>query len=230
VTTGQQRGQHAPQQAPQQRQLDYLFIVTYGRSGSTLLQGLLTSIPGFLIRGENGGAVYHLFKFHQTAAQARATHPKTGKPTNAWFGIAGFAEEQALTQVRRLVTQSLLRPGPETRVTGFKEIRWYQDDVADYVAFLQQAFPGARFVINTRNHESVARSDWWAQHADAPQRLAALEARFLQLAADLGDAAFHVHYDDYVADPTTLRGLYDWLGAEFDEQQVREVLARKHGY
>ena len=30
----------------------YLFVVTYGRSGSTLLMGLLNSIPGYLIRGE----------------------------------------------------------------------------------------------------------------------------------------------------------------------------------
>src|SRR5688572_1085508 len=37
-------------------QLGHLFIVTYGRSGSTLLQGVLNSIPGYLIRGENDGA------------------------------------------------------------------------------------------------------------------------------------------------------------------------------
>ena len=31
--------------------LSYVFICTYGRSGSTLLQGVLNSIPGYLIRG-----------------------------------------------------------------------------------------------------------------------------------------------------------------------------------
>ena len=32
-------------------------------------------------------------------------------------------------------------------------------------------------------------------------------------AADaLGDAAYRVHYDDYVANPEVLRGLFDWLG------------------
>ena len=31
--------------------------MTYGRSGSTLVQGLLNSIPGYLIRGENSAAL-----------------------------------------------------------------------------------------------------------------------------------------------------------------------------
>ena len=31
---------------------DYIFIISYGRSGSTLLQGVLNSIDGVLIRGE----------------------------------------------------------------------------------------------------------------------------------------------------------------------------------
>jgi hypothetical protein len=33
--------------------LGYVFVMTYGRSGSTLLMGLLNTIPGYLVRGEN---------------------------------------------------------------------------------------------------------------------------------------------------------------------------------
>ncbi len=45
--------------------LGYLFIVTYGRSGSTLLQGILNSIPGYLIRGENRAALFHLYSLRE---------------------------------------------------------------------------------------------------------------------------------------------------------------------
>jgi len=31
----------------------YVFVVTYGRSGSTLMQGLLNALPGVLVRGES---------------------------------------------------------------------------------------------------------------------------------------------------------------------------------
>ena len=51
--------------------LGYIFIVTYGRSGSTLLQGILNSIPGYLVRGENRQALRHLYAFHTAAVQER---------------------------------------------------------------------------------------------------------------------------------------------------------------
>ena len=30
--------------------MDHVFVMTYGRSGSTLLMGILNSIPGWLLR------------------------------------------------------------------------------------------------------------------------------------------------------------------------------------
>ena len=40
---------------------DYLFTLTYARSGSTLLQNILNSVPGVLFRGENAGALNGLY-------------------------------------------------------------------------------------------------------------------------------------------------------------------------
>ena len=33
--------------------MDYVFVVTYGRSGSTLVQGMLNTMPRTLVRGEH---------------------------------------------------------------------------------------------------------------------------------------------------------------------------------
>ena len=121
----------------------------------------------------------------------------------------------------------VLRPKPDTRVTGFKEIRWYQPDLQEYVAWLREVFPGARFLVNTRNHADVLRSGWWAE-GDHAAGLGEAESGILALAESLGDAAYRVHYDDYVADPTVLRGMFDWLGEPWDEAAVRAVMARKH--
>ncbi|SRR6266540_454430 len=210
--------------------LDYLFMLTYGRSGSTLLLGILNSLPGFLIRGENRDALHHLFLYHQTCLEERDRNRVADDSTNPFFGIDGYPEETALADLRRLALDTLLRPERGTRVTGFKEIRWYQPDLPEYVAFLRQVFPGARFVVNTRNHDDVAKSKWWAGNEKAPETLARREKRLLDLAADLGDAAYHVHYDEYVADPSTLTGLLTWLGAEYDAERVAGVLARRHSF
>ena len=89
-------------------------------------------------------------------------------------------------------------------------------------------FPGARFVVNTRRLEDVAASNYWTHKDDPLAQVAAIEEKILGTVAGLGDAAYRVHYDDYVADPGVLRGLFDWLGEDFDEQRIREVMATPH--
>jgi hypothetical protein len=211
------------------RELSYVFVVTYGRSGSTLLSGILNSIPGYLIRGENRDALHHLFLFHRTLAiEKQRLGPTLGRQrTHPFFGMSDVPLGRSIEGIRQLVLDTVLRPKDDTRVTGFKEIRWYQPDLEEYVAWLRDVFPGARFLVNTRDNEAVLRSGWWAE-GDHAAGLAAAEAGILRLAGSLGDAAYHVHYDDYAADPSALRGMFDWLGEPFDEDAVRAVMAKPH--
>lgn len=211
--------------------LGFLFIVTYGRSGSTLLQGILSSIPGYLIRGENGGVSYQLYRFHTTATKNSTN--KAGRwrsVQSAWYGIGGYPQEAALQEMRRLLLTTVIRPEPDSRVVGFKEIRWLQQDLHEYVDFLRAVFPGARFVVNTRNLDDVVASKWWARDPDSRQTLAAAESRMLGLVDRLGDDAYHIRYDDYAQSPGKLRGLFEWLGEDFDEARLAEVMAKRHGY
>ena len=74
---------------PEKGQLNFrhLFVITYGRSGSTLLQGLLNSIDGMLIRGENNNVVVNLFQAHAALSLTKKKFIKdTRAPTAAWFG------------------------------------------------------------------------------------------------------------------------------------------------
>ena len=212
------------------KDLAYLFIVTYGRSGSTLLMGVLNSIPGFLLRGENANALHHLFRYHQTLSEGsrRWKAIRTRQATHPFYGAADFPARKSLKRSRELVLDTVLRPRVDTRVTGFKEIRWDQGDLDEYVAWLREVFPGARFVFNTRAHGEVLRSGWWPRVADGAAVLARQEAALLAVADRLGDAAYRVHYNDYVSDPSTLAGLFAWLGEPFDEAMVRAVLQKQH--
>lgn len=210
----------------------YLFVMTYGRSGSTLLQGILNSIPGYLIRGENRGLMGDLYKFHNRAVADRDQRLKADPipVTHPWYGIDGYPDQAAFESMRALALNTFIRPEPDSRVVGYKEIRWPQKDLPEFVEFLRNVFPGARFLVNTRSHDDVSRSKWWADQPDALERIAAAEERFLAAADLLGSDAFHVHYDDYTKDPETLRSMFGWLGEEFDGGQVRATMAQRHSY
>ena len=216
--------------ASDDRELGFVFVATYGRSGSTLLQGILNDIDGYLIRGENGGALHRLYRYHaQLMSQHRAGRVGA-EPTDSWYGIGAYSDDLAMPALRRLVLSTLLRPEPTTRVIGFKEIKWTYDDLDEYVGFLTRLFPGSRFIVNTRNLADVAQSKWWARTENAAEQLERTQQRLLALAEPLGDAFFHVHYDDYVSEPERLATLFTWLGEPFDVDRVRAVLNVPHGY
>ena len=62
------------------RELDYVFVMTYGRSGSTLLMGILNSIPGWLLRGEN-----RIDRLTEGLARVATAPP----PPSAWTDASG---------------------------------------------------------------------------------------------------------------------------------------------
>lgn len=209
---------------------DYVFVMAFQRSGSTLLQVLLNSIPGYLIRGENGGLLADLHRFHRRAQKQkelrRGHAADVGFP---FFGINEFDEQASLDQIRELVTRTLLRPLPDSRVLGFKEVNWYVDDLQDYVEFYREVFPNARFIINTRRIEDSAKSRWFAQRDDSVEFLTGEQAKLMTVLEQLGpDIAFHQRYDDYVEDHGQLKELFDWLGAPFDRDRIDELMAHTY--
>lgn len=211
--------------------LQYVFVVTYGRSGSTLLQGVLSTAPGLILRGENGGILLDLFHIHEVLSTHRERLGAVPlPPQHPWYGVDGYRPETAFRGFRTLLLDTVLRPEPDTRVIGFKEISWLPERVPEVLAFVRDVFPGARFVFNTRDLESVARSKWWARNPEAASELQTIEKQLADAVEPYGDDVYRVHFDDWVGDPTRLRGLFDWLGVEFDETRVREVMEIRHSY
>jgi len=211
----------------------YTFVVTYGRSGSTLLQNLLNAIPGYQIRGENNNALLYLAR----SRHAMLSHPqlqdlrKTGKPTDPshpWFGGELVFPEEYGKALAEVFIKTVLRPDPGVRVSGFKEIRFHTepDHFWLYLNFIHETFPNARFVFNTRNHADVARSGWWADRdpASVSATLEKAEALFTAYQRHFPDRCHHVHYDDYVTDHQTLRPLFAFLGETWDPRMVEWVM------
>ena len=214
----------------------YVFIVTYGRSGSTLLQNVLNHIDGYCIRGENNNTLAGLArawdavnrsevmdKLRRNKAATGASHP--------WHGAEVIDPDHYGRVLADAFVGEVLRPGPKTRVAGFKEIRYHSQPefFTRYMTFIQRVFPNARFVFNTRDHTAVARSGWWARQD--PQEVSAVLTRAEQLyescAARFPHRSIRLCYDDYNGNPEGLRPLFDFLGEPFDGDMVAHVLATR---
>ena len=208
----------------------FVFIVTYGRSGSTLLQNLIGAIPGCHMTGENNDALYGLYLSHAAARRARDEHGRDGRHAGSpWWGAHRIRPARYAASLRGAFVSNILQPPPAATMVGLKEVRYFNhpDDFTGYLDFIRGVFAPARFVFNSRNHDEVSRSAWYA--ARPPEEVLA-SLRQADAMMDAYQAAhpgicYRVHYNDYVADRSRLRSLYAFLGAEMDEEAVRRTLA-----
>lgn len=210
----------------------FVAICTYGRSGSTLLMGLLNSLPHFCIRGENNNVLYRIYEACAALEKARTASLKNSeKTTHPWFGLMQADPDRFAQDLIQAFINNVLRPEAQHTTVGFKEIRFSETEVPDfkgYLAFVRSQFPGCKIIFNHRRLEDVASSKWWSKMPQAMTKLQAMEDRFNSV--DDAEDVFHFHYDQIDSSLGHIHELFAFLDEDFDEQAVRRVLAVRHSY
>lgn len=214
----------------------HILIVTYGRSGSTLLQGILNTIDGVVLRGENDNVFFDFYKAYNKLVDLKKQRSKAVEPNNAWYGICLVDEKELLARFHELAKTILLADKCDEAATttyGFKEIRYSLagDDFGNYLDFLSQLFPNVAFIFNTRDLQDVASSGWWkdGDRTSVIGELEALEARFSAYAGERTNC-FSIRYEDVLAKGEQLRKLFNFLGAEYQPEVIEATLNTPHSY
>lgn len=210
----------------------HIFIVTYGRSGSTLLQSLIQTIPGVYISGENFNALVPLFESVERVRRARKTWGRKNHPSDhPWFGANRYEPDRYAGRLAQVFSQEIIQPPSDARWIGFKEIRYpgLGDDLPNFLDFMAQNFKNSFFVFNSRSVEDVARSKWWAKKdpEDVYQLLRGMDGFFADYAARHPETSHHVFHENTVADPGTLIPVFEKLGEVFDREKIDNVLGKK---
>lgn len=217
----------------------FLLIVTYGRSGSTLLQGMLNTLEGYLIKGENGDLLHGLFSAHQNLAEVRSRNLKPGidSPENSWYGLDQLTDIRFFEKASMFATQFLFPEsdkGQQYRCLGFKEIRYFSlmqqsgvQALDEYLDFLMHLFPNSKLIFLSRNHSQVMSSNWWAQSRD-PELLRANLEKFDQWADEYclshQHKSFRIRYADMIEINSRLGEMFQFLDEELNTQQIEQVL------
>ena len=227
--------------AARESDLSFVAVVTYGRTGSTVIQSAMNALPGVLVRGENYGAIRGLRDYVQAIAETDDRH-SAGKPDHPWYGSARLDPAAILVDLRRHVIEFVLRPNRDTTVIGFKEIRYEPghfaeyDNLLDYLLFLNKLFPGMRFLMNVRDAAGAARSGWWPNNEQALEVLETTRAWLVDAVTDLNrilgtDRAVLVDYEAWTADPQVLIDAFTAMGLPRDDAAVRAIATTRleHG-
>ncbi|MFT5112951.1 MAG: hypothetical protein ACI8P9_002279 [Parasphingorhabdus sp.] len=208
-------------------------VVTYGRSGSTLLQGMLNSIDGCLIRGENYLFCAGLFQTYESLLKARSNYGDN--PRSPWYGSEQIDIDCFLSSCQIMVRGLLVGETDSSDVIcyGFKEIRYFDviSKFSEFLSFLEKIFPNVAFVFNTREHTDVLKSNQknGAEKFSTLAQLQELNAAYLCYCAD-HDNAFLIDYHDLVEKTQNLENLFYFLGAPYNADKVDQVLATPFSY
>lgn len=212
---------------------DSVLIITYGRSGSTLLQGLINSIDGVVVRGENENFIYGLYEAYKRLKQAKK-QKKSLYPSDSWYGSHLIDMELFIKQCSNIIRNIILadlKHDNKIHTYGFKEIRYHLiKDFDDYLDFLYQVFPQACFIFNTRNKEDVCNSSWWKsqEKASVLKLLTDMESKFDQYAKRNPDHCFQITYEDLVNQTSKLKSMFEFLGATYVDEDVNKILNTPH--
>ena len=212
----------------------YIFLITYARSGSTLLQSLINVAAGVQVRGENKNALFYLFKCYcalrDTASRGRAG--KQNSPDTPWYGAGNVKPKWFLTAALERFVTAVLSPEADVTVTGFKEIRhtayfMSRDDFAGYMQFLLDFFPNSKIVFNSRDPNSVRNSSWLANEnpANVMRDVQECDIRFA-IFNESSNRSIHMKYEEYVDDHRKVEILYKFLELNFDKDSVERVFAK----
>lgn len=218
---------------------DFVVILTYGRTGSTVLQAVLNAFPNVVVRGENMNLPVFLFRAHTAAARTRAHATPVPLPNNdPWFGAERVNPDHVLDSARRMLLEDVISPDQGTVLAGFKEVRHTPDhfasfeEFASYVGFLATVLPGVRFVLNVRDPGPTSKSGWWVSDPSATSKLQTSRDWLQRLPSSnlhgLPASRFLVlEYEKWCMNPEQLAPMLRFLGLPEDESLVRKVLDHK---
>lgn len=227
---------HAPRSRPSASAANFVAILTYGRTGSTVSQAVLNAHDGVYICGENSNLAVSLFRATTTARATSAHATPVPLPSNApWFGAGLLKIDGLLEKCRTILHDDVLAAPSDAVLFGFKEVRHTPShfasfgEFAAYVAFLDELFPGARFICNVRGLAATAASGWWANDPDASAKLAVARDWIERLpsAAEHGlpsDRFLLLDYDRWSEDPVELLPLLEFLALPPNVDMLRRIL------
>ena len=222
------------------KQPRFVFVVTYGRSGSTLTQGMLNTLPRTLVRGENNLYLLQLFRAYAGLASfMEKVGGAAAKPSSAFYGLRDADLDTFAASVRDLVQRQLLGSTDPSDVDrlGFKEVLWHRikpKEWSDFFDFVDVAFGQPLYVVNRRDVTMASTSGFWRKKRPGVAERQINRVRKLQdfLRESRPDRSFCTEFEAMTSDDREvagdqLRGLAEFVTGGCDDDLLAALFATR---
>jgi len=222
-----------------------IFLLATGwRSGSTLLQRVLSTDPNVLLWGEPLGEMALLpgltamlaraSEFPELRERCSPDNPAFASLATSWIATLYPPGGDFREGLRGLITSWMGNAARQRGFTrwGFKEVRLGAADAM----LLHWLYPNAKFILLTRNpydcYLSLSDSGWNHLYRRRPDirvdSAAGLARHWNQLALSWSELppdfpAYRIKYEDMVAGKVDFQGLGSWLGIRIREENAISV-------
>ena len=214
-----------------------VIILSQARSGSTLAQRVLNTVPNSYIAGENKNFWYHIFKAYKSweyiptwetkLAESKGEKPfsydtKTDAYKPCWFNENWDGNFYEMTESFRRMFDVMhwsvkINGMANNRIQGFKEIRFplEQKEFNEYLDWWRMLFPDIYFIFTVRDINEVVKSGW---HKETDRKELKQREKLLRSRKD----AFLLEYGKQ-----DWKGLFNYLDLDYNEKEVQRILNKK---
>lgn len=223
--------------------MKHVLIVAHGRSGSTLLQGILNIIDGWFIKGENFNFCYLLYQSYEALRKTKITRGlKATDPTHPWFGAGEINLASFRQHIRNSIQSVLLAGAPAENIKccGFKEIRYLDilnidrtgESLQKYLNFILSILEPCQLIFLSREIDDTCKSGWWRNidRAEAVSQLQRFKTFSTTYCSTHPGSAFCIRYEDMIHQTDNLSAMFSFLDAAPKADLLQQVLRTPHSY
>tara|TARA_B100000674_G_scaffold324397_1_gene270425 strand:- start:377 stop:1048 length:672 start_codon:yes stop_codon:yes gene_type:complete len=222
--------------------MKFIIIASTGKSGSTLLQRIINTIPNSNITGEKDGAIINILKsykslklcFRGNLKDINCNHliknnkkifknydnfiKNNIKP--CWYNSFDFIEVKK--KIRKLII-SILDNNENNIILGYKEIRFLEN--IEIIDEFIELFPNTKVICHIRKDvKKQSNISWWNVTENAETKLNNYNNIHIKYAKSRG---FYISYFEDLFTFNKVKKIFKYIGENINKTDYKKVIEKR---
>ena len=217
-----------------QNKYKFILIIGTGRSGSTLLQRIINTIPNTNICGENYGALFNLLQFYYNLKLTKEKSIKEQKFTKSydklislkikpsWYNY--FNIDIIKNKIKNIIIDMFYKK--DCKIIGCKTIRFNKNNLFLMDLFLE-LFPNTKIICHYReNINDQSKSSWWSNYIKK-SKIKLKNLNNLLINYSKKNSSSYIFTFNKIFNIDEIKNLFRFLEEDLDENKYKEQIQLK---